>query len=379
MINSFTAEDSNSNPLSDVQPGDAITFNFSVTGDSYDYIDNIGPVRLTPGGGGMNIGSISITPSTTQEYTLYSTNASGQAYSTIAIIMPTAPMAAPVFIPPSGEYPAATKVAILAPTETSTNYCISNCSGNGVYTTATIYYTTNGSTPTTSSSVFSDAETANGGGNGAGDISVTPPETVEAIIVTQIDGTPYTSTVGTAVYTTGAAAAATPTFSPVAGSYNTSQSVTISSTTPSSTIYYTTDTTLPTYPISGTTQLYSGPITVSSSENIEAIAVASGDATSAVGSAGYTFNPAAPTFDPIAGSYTGAQWVTISDATVGATIYYTVTSGSVGTTPTTSSRFTPERFPLLRPALSMRLPFPPAMQARCQQRNIPLRQQPAYL
>ena len=122
-----------------------------------------------------------------------------------------------------------------------------------------------------------------------------------AIIVTQIDGTPYTSTVGTAVYTTGAAAAATPTFSPVAGSYNTSQSVTISSTTPSSTIYYTTDTTLPTYPISGTTQLYSGPITVSSSENIEAIAVASGDATSAVGSAGYTFNPAAPTFNPIAG------------------------------------------------------------------------------
>ena len=285
----------------------------------------------------MNIGSISITPSTTQEYTLYSTNASGQAYSTIAIIMPTAPMAAPVFIPPSGEYPAATKVAILAPTETSTNYCISNCSGNGVYTTATIYYTTNGSTPTTSSSVFSDAETANGSGNGAGDISVTPPETVEAIIVTQIDGTPYTSTVGTAVYTTGAAAAATPTFSPVAGSYNTSQSVTISSTTPSSTIYYTTDTTLPTYPISGTTQLYSGPITVSSSENIEAIAVASGDATSAVGSAGYTFNPAAPTFNPIAGSYTGAQSVTISDATVGATIYYTVTSGSVGTTPTTSS------------------------------------------
>ena len=42
---------------------------------------------------------------------------------------------------------------------------------------------------------------------------------------------------------------------------------------------------------------------------------------------------AAPTFSPAAGTYTSTQSVTISDATTGATIYYTTN----GTTPTTSS------------------------------------------
>ena len=50
-------------------------------------------------------------------------------------------------------------------------------------------------------------------------------------------------------------------------------------------------------------------------------------------SAAYKIEAAAPTFSPGAGTYSGAQSVTITDATPGATIYYTTN----GTTPSTSS------------------------------------------
>jgi hypothetical protein len=81
--------------------------------------------------------------------------------------------------------------------------------------------------------------------------------------------------------------AATPTFSPAAGSYSGTQTVTISDSTTGSSIYLTTDGTTPTYPITGSTRLYSAPITVSASETIKAIAIATGYTTSAVGSAAY--------------------------------------------------------------------------------------------
>jgi len=183
----------------------------------------------------------------------------------------------------------------------------------------TIYYTTNGTTPTTSSSIYS------------GSITVSASETLEAIAVE----TGYTnSPVTTATYTIAPAALPAPTFSPLAGSYTAAQLVTISDSTAGTTIYYTTDGTAPTT----SSSVYSGSITVSASETLEAIAVATGYTNSPVATAAYTINISgttlpAPSISPPAGIYTTAQSVTISDSTAGTTIYYTTN----GTTPTTSS------------------------------------------
>jgi LysM repeat protein len=179
----------------------------------------------------------------------------------------------------------------------------------------TIYYTINGATPTTSSSVYS------------GPITVSATETLEAIAVE----TGYTnSSVATAAYTI-APVLPTPTFSLAAGTYTTAQSVTISDATAGTAIYYTTNGATPTT----SSTVYSGPITVSATETLEAIAVETGYTNSSVATAAYTIAPVlpTPTFSPAAGTYTTAQTVTISDATAGATIYYTTN----GTTPTTSS------------------------------------------
>jgi len=186
---------------------------------------------------------------------------------------------------------------------------------------ATIYYTTNGTTPTTSSTKY------------AGAITVSATETIEAIAV----ATGYAnSSVSSATYTL-YPKTATPVLSLASGSYSSAQTVTIADATSGAAIYYTTNGSAPT----SSSAKYAGPITISTTETIQAVALASGYTTSATASATYTISassPAssllpAPTFGVAAGTYTSAQTVSITDATAGATIYYTTN----GTTPTTSS------------------------------------------
>jgi LysM repeat protein len=223
----------------------------------------------------------------------YTNSSVGTATYTIASVLP-----APTFSPVAGTYTASQTVTISDAT-----------------TGTTIYYTTNGTTPTTSSTIYSGA------------ITVNATETLEAIAV----HTGYTnSPVATANYTIASVLPA-PTFSPAAGTYTTSLLITISDATAGTTIYYTTNGTTPTT----SSTVYSGAITVSATETLEAIAVETGYTNSLMATATYTIAPVlpAPTFLPAAGTYTASQTVTISDATAGTTIYYTTN----GTTPTTSS------------------------------------------
>jgi hypothetical protein len=129
----------------------------------------------------------------------------------------------------------------------------------------------------------------------------------------------------------GTQTAATPTFSPAAGSYATAQNVQISDSTSGATIYYTTDGSIPTT----ASAVYSTPLTVSTSTKISAIAAANGFLNSSVATALYTIagKPVAPVFTPAPGTYTGSASVTMTDATSGSTIYFTTN----GSTPTQGS------------------------------------------
>jgi len=81
--------------------------------------------------------------------------------------------------------------------------------------------------------------------------------------------------------------AATPTFSLASGTYIGTQTLTMSDATSGATIHYTTNGTTPT----SSSTAYTGPISVASTETVEAIATASGDSNSGVFSASYTVFP----------------------------------------------------------------------------------------
>ncbi len=182
---------------------------------------------------------------------------------------------------------------------------------------AVLYCTTDGTTPTDTSPQCSQPTT------------VFKTEFLQAIAVAPGKSP---SAVGSAGYTIDLNAAATPTFLPAGGTYTSTQTVTIADATAGANIYYTVDGTVPT----AASMLYTGPVIVSKTQTLSAIAVASGFNNSGVASAVFVINPltATPTFSPAAGTYPSTQMVSLSDATSGASIYYTV-DGSVPTAAST--------------------------------------------
>jgi hypothetical protein len=108
--------------------------------------------------------------------------------------------------------------------------------------------------------------------------------------------------------------AATPTFSPAAGTYSSAQLVTLSDATPGATIYYTTNGTAP----STSSAVYAGAIPVGGTEVIEAFAVETGYTNSGVARAGYTITLPPPVVPPNAIAASGVQvldtWIGNHDA-----------------------------------------------------------------
>ena len=175
---------------------------------------------------------------------------------------------------------------------------------------AVIYYTVDGSMPTTASAVY------------GAPISVkTGTETIKALSVAPGSAA---SAVASATYTIQTAVTATPAFAPGTGTYTGAQSVALSDATAGAVIYYTTNGTTPTT----ASAVYSGAIKVSTNETLEAIAVAQGYSQSATATAAYVIQSASGNGINFASGFgNGAGLQLNSVATVNANNYLQLTNG----------------------------------------------------
>ena len=249
--------------------------------------------------GTLYSGPVSIGSTLTLKAIAFKTGSNNSTITTgiYTINLPTT--AAPAFSPVAGTYTSAQSVAITSST-----------SG------ASIRYTTDGSTPSaTVGTLYS------------GPVSIGSTLTLKAIAFKTGSND---STVTSAIYTINLPTVAAPMFSPVAGTYTSAQSVAITSSTSGASIRYTTDGSTPSA-TAGT--LYSGPVSITTTTTLKAVAYKAGNNNSTVTSGVYTISQpkaATPTFSPGARTYTSVQTVAISSATSGASIVYT-TDGTVPT------------------------------------------------
>jgi hypothetical protein len=253
------------------------TVTFAATGTSAASFSAVttGSCASTPTGGASYGTTLTFTPTSTGTNSATLTATDSLSNTGVATVVgtgtPAPPAATPTFSVPAGTY---TTVQTVTIADTTTG--------------AVIYYTTDGSTPTSTSAVYSAP------------LSVSTTETLSAIALAPgFAGSP----VATALYTVNLPTAATPSFSVTAGTYTTVQTVSITDATTGAVIYYTTDGSTPT-PGSGTAAVYSTGILVPTSLTIKAVAVAPNYINSAVATAAYVINLPTPGFTIVATSAT---------------------------------------------------------------------------
>jgi hypothetical protein len=174
-----------------------------------------------------------------------------------------------------------------------------------------ICYVLSSTTPTLFPQVDNNGGCASGTAY-SGAISVSSTATLYAMAGTPWGTGPPSSLVA-GTYTISGSAAATPTFSPAAGTYSGSQSVTISTSSSGAVICYNTTGSPHTNGSTGCSAgtLYSGPVAVSSSETLYAVAGGTSYTDSSAGSAAYTIS-GSPSRVPVASGKTKIQGKTIS-------------------------------------------------------------------
>lgn len=198
--------------------------------------------------------------------------ASGCKPSAVAAAVYTLPtsVGVPVFSPQPGTYDSAQTITVSDATSP-----------------AYIFYTTDGTTPTENSQFFYGLPPN-------ASVQVNYSQTIKAIVVAPLYaiGSAGASAMATATYVINQPQTAAPTFSVPGGTYTSPQQIALTDDTPNSVFFYTTDGSSPTT----SSAEYLGAITVSSTQTINAMALAIGHNLSPVASVSYTINIPPPAF-----------------------------------------------------------------------------------
>lgn len=290
---------------------------------SSSYAFNVGTLYFAPFGGTyttpQTVSILPVSSGTVTHYTLDGTEPTelSPIYTEPILIDGTTTLKAKGFIQGWNACPTVTANYVYNVTQptfsvaTGTYYNEFNVTIATPTTGANIRYTTNGTEPTESSILYTEP------------VNISGSKTLKA---KAFKANWNASGTALADYTLKVVA---PAFSPAPGVYFTPQHVTITTTTPQAEIRYTTDGSEPTE----NSPVYVVPIYISEGTNLRAKAFRDGWTESNRTSGTYSFRVYAPVFDPPQGNYGTPQLITITCATPGAEIRYTLNSG----TPTQSS------------------------------------------